>query len=110
MLTEPRPALAEQSTFHHALVGLAGLARLVCALAPVGPPPGGPRGEPDDFVHLLLGVVSLGGTVDQLGRPREHPEANPADDRRVPRTNPGGCDDQPGDHPADRPDAGAGPG
>ena len=80
MLTEPRPALAEQSTFHHALVGLAGLARLVGALAPVGPPPGGPRGEPDDFVHLLLGVVSLGGTVDQLGRPREYPEANPADD------------------------------
>ena len=80
MLTEPRPALAEQSTFHHALVGLAGLARLVCELAPDGPPPGGPRGEPDDFVYLLLGVVSLGGTVAQLGRPMEHPEANPAGD------------------------------
>jgi hypothetical protein len=73
MLTEPRPALAEQSTFHHALVGLVGLAELVRELAPLDVEPEGPGGEPDAFVYLLLGLVSLGGAVERLGRAGHRP-------------------------------------
>ncbi|GAA5176448.1 hypothetical protein GCM10023321_84850 [Pseudonocardia eucalypti] len=62
MLSDPRPALTEQSDFHHLLVGLAGLGELVRALAG---PPGGPSGtaEADELVHVLLGLVSLGDAV-----------------------------------------------
>ncbi|HZZ45469.1 MAG TPA: hypothetical protein VFE65_01135 [Pseudonocardia sp.] len=92
MLTEPRPALAEQSNFHHALVGLAGLAALVHVLAPDEPSAGDSLDEPDDFVYLLLGVASLGETVERLGRtgqpPRSaEPPAEPA--AGPPRSTPG---------------------
>lgn len=81
MLTDPRPALAEQSNFHHALLGLAGLAELVHALAEDRPVRDGSQGEPDNFVHLLLGIASLGATIERLGRSGDHPRptADPPD-------------------------------
>lgn len=66
MLTDPRPALAEQSNFVSYLVGLAGLARAVQALAGDGHPRSNAGHEADDFVHLLLGVASMGGAVESL--------------------------------------------
>ena len=54
-LTDPREALAEQSSFVSYLVGLAGLARVVRALAADGDRRADPRRDADDFVHLLLG-------------------------------------------------------
>ncbi|MEE6139444.1 hypothetical protein SKC41_24330 [Mycobacterium sp. 050128] len=64
-LTDPREALADQSNFIGYLVGVAGVARLVHALAEddrrAGPPI-----EPDDFVHALLGLASLGAAVGRL--------------------------------------------
>ncbi|MET4431860.1 hypothetical protein [Mycolicibacterium sp. 624] len=69
-LTDPREELAEQSSFIGYLMGLAGLAQLVRALAACD---GGPRPEPrphtedaDDFVYALLGVASLGQQIERL--------------------------------------------
>jgi hypothetical protein len=67
MLTDPRPALAEQSNFVSYLVGLAGLARTVHALAANGYPRADARHEIDDFVYLLLGVASVGEAINRLG-------------------------------------------
>lgn len=66
MLSDPRPALTEQSDFHHLLVGLAGLGELVRALA--GPPPDGPAStaEADELVHVMLGLASLGDAVGRM--------------------------------------------
>ncbi|HEY1971975.1 MAG TPA: hypothetical protein VGH89_28730 [Pseudonocardia sp.] len=75
MLTEPRPALAEQSSFHQALVGLAGVGALVSALASDATPPRRPGVEPDNFVYLLLGMASLAEMIDQLGRPEQTPQS-----------------------------------
>ncbi|SCX25353.1 hypothetical protein [Mycolicibacterium fluoranthenivorans] len=66
-ITDPQPALAEQSSFIGYLVGLAGLGRLVRSLAApgsAGPYPG-PHPE-DDFVHLLLGLASIGTAIEGL--------------------------------------------
>ncbi|MGH3273501.1 MAG: hypothetical protein ACRDNZ_04150 [Streptosporangiaceae bacterium] len=65
-LTDPREALADQSNFIGYLLGLAGLARVVNTLAADGDRrAGGPR-DSDDFVHVLLGVASLGGAIQRL--------------------------------------------
>jgi hypothetical protein len=66
MLTDPRPALAEQSNFVSYLVGLAGLARAVHALAADGHPRADARCEADDFVCLLLGLASAGDAISRL--------------------------------------------
>jgi hypothetical protein len=66
MLTDPRDALAEQSNFVSYLVGLAGLGRLVHALATDGDRRADPKPGADDFVHLLLGLASLGGAIERL--------------------------------------------
>jgi hypothetical protein len=68
MLIDPWEAFAEQGSFVNALAGLAGLARLVRALADQDghPAPGGE--QPDEFVHLLLAVASLGDAVDRLAQ------------------------------------------
>jgi hypothetical protein len=66
-LTDPRDDLAEQSSFVGYLMGLAGLAQLVHALA--ASDDGRRTDTPhsvDDFVHVLLGVASLGQAVDRL--------------------------------------------
>jgi hypothetical protein len=77
MLADPRPALAERSEFHHALVGLAGLAGVIRALA-AGSAPADPTGAEstgaelivaDDLVHALLGMVSVGEAVARLAAP-----------------------------------------
>jgi hypothetical protein len=66
MLTDPRPALAEQSSFIGYLVGLAGVAQVVHALAGDGHRRADPVHEADEFVHLLLGVASVGGGIERL--------------------------------------------
>ena len=66
MLTDPREALAEQSSFIGYLVGLAGLARVVHALAADGNRRADPPGEADDAVHLLLGVASVAEAIERL--------------------------------------------
>lgn len=82
MLTGPREALAEQSSFVNGLVGLAGLAEVVRALAADKTGRVSPATEADDLIHLLLGVASLGEAVDRLveraraDQPQE-PAANP---------------------------------
>ncbi|HWR49363.1 MAG TPA: hypothetical protein VN327_17395 [Pseudonocardiaceae bacterium] len=75
MLTDPRPALAEQSNFVSYLVGLAGLARAVHALATDGHPRPDPPRDADDFIHLLLGVASAGEAIEHLA---ESAQAQPA--------------------------------
>lgn len=64
-LTDAREALAEQSHFIDYLVGLAGLARVVHALADDDHRSDPPR-APDDFVHALLGLAALGATIDRI--------------------------------------------
>jgi hypothetical protein len=76
-LTDPREALAEQSSFVGYLLGLAGLARTVRALAVDGdrradPPPA------DDFVHVLLGVASIGVAIERLDESSPAQEPEPA--------------------------------
>ena len=82
MLNDPRPALAEQSSFIGYLVGLAGLASAVRVLAADGHSQTDPPREADDFGYLLLGVASLGDAINRLaesGRaePCEAPDAAP---------------------------------
>lgn len=65
-LTDPREALADRADFIGYLLGLAGLARVVHTLAAGGARrAGGPR-EPDDFVHALLGLASIGAAIERL--------------------------------------------
>jgi hypothetical protein len=66
MLTDPREALAEQSSLVHSLVGLAGLAQVVRALAAEPHRRVTTSKDADDFVHLLLAVASLGEVVGRL--------------------------------------------
>ena len=75
-LTDPREALADQSSFIDYLVGLAGLARIVHMLADVSDRPDGRR-EPDDFVYALVGLASVGTAVECLGN-RAAIQQNPA--------------------------------
>lgn len=66
-LTDPREALADQSSFIGYLVGLAGVARMVHALADDDRRSGTDRG-PDDFVHALLGLASLGAAIERIAK------------------------------------------
>lgn len=73
-LTEPRAAMTENASLIDYLVGLAGLGRLVRALAAdgagnAGEVGGGAPREADDFVHVLLGLVALGARVERLAPP-----------------------------------------
>jgi hypothetical protein len=65
-LTDPREALADQSDFIGYLVGLAGLARVVHALAADSGRRAEATRDADDFVHVLLGLASLGAGVERL--------------------------------------------
>jgi hypothetical protein len=83
-LTDPREALADQSSFIDYLVGIAGLAQMVHTLAADVVPRSVPPVDSDDFVHLLLGVASLSESINKLAEPalmRRHPpgEPNPPD-------------------------------
>ncbi|MGW4095900.1 MULTISPECIES: hypothetical protein [unclassified Mycobacterium] len=64
-LSDPRAALAEQSSFIEYLVGLAAVSRAIHALAGDGTTPVPPR-PADDFVHALLGLASLGTAIERL--------------------------------------------
>lgn len=64
-LTDPREALADQSNFIGYLVGLAGVARMVHTLADDDRRSDTRRG-PDDFVHVLLGLASLGAAIERI--------------------------------------------
>jgi hypothetical protein len=66
MLTDPRQALAEHSSFVSYLMGLAGLARVVQALACDSNRRNDAPCEADDLVHLLLGLASLGEAIERL--------------------------------------------
>ena len=82
MLTDPRPALAEQSNFIGYLLGLVGVARAVHALAADSHPRADPGHDADDFVHLMLGVASVGDAINRLAEsaqaePCEAPDAAP---------------------------------
>lgn len=66
MLTDPREALAEESNFIGYLVGLAGLARAVHALAADGHPRANAPREADESVYLLLGFASVGEAINRL--------------------------------------------
>jgi hypothetical protein len=73
MLTDPRLALAEQSNFIGYLMGLAGVSRVVHALASDGDHRVDPPREADDFVYLLLAFAGLGESIERLadsGRPQ----------------------------------------
>jgi hypothetical protein len=80
MLTNPTPALAEQSCFIGYLLGLASLANAVHALAADGHPRADTPRQADDFSYLLLGVASVGDAINRLaesarGEPCEVPDA-----------------------------------
>jgi len=68
-LTDPRQAFADQSSFIDYLVGLAGLARVVHTLAADGAPRSEPPRDSDDFVHVLLGLASVGAAIERLAEP-----------------------------------------
>ena len=63
-LSDPVPALAERSSLIGYLLGAVALGQLVEALAEDRRRTA--AGPPDDFVHLLLGVASLGRAVERL--------------------------------------------
>lgn len=82
-LTDPRDALADQSNFIGYLLGLAGLARVVHALAADDNRRSDPPGDSSDFVDLLLGVASLGQSIERLAdtasvQPQTTLEAHPS--------------------------------
>ena len=82
MLNDPRPALAEQSSFIGYLLGLAGLASAVRVLAADGHSQADTPREADDFSYLLLGVASVGDAINRLAEsaraePGEAPDATP---------------------------------
>ena len=63
-LSDPRPALAERSSLISDLMGVAALAQLIDVLALDSNR--GSASPAGDFVHLLLGVASLGKSIEQL--------------------------------------------
>ena len=82
-LTDPREALADQSNFVGYLVGLAGLARVVHALAADGDRRADAPRDADDFVHVLLGLASLGAAIERLANPTvRHSRIRPPRRRR----------------------------
>lgn len=77
-LSDPRAALADQSEFVDYLVGFSGVAHVVHTLAADGDRrPGGIR-DADDFVHVLLGLASIGAGIERLidvAAPQQSPRA-----------------------------------
>ncbi|KRD16087.1 hypothetical protein ASE48_28450 [Mycobacterium sp. Root265] len=65
-LTDPTAALADDCSFIGYLVGLASIGRMVHTLA--GAPEAVTAGAADDFVHLLLGLASMGAGIESLGQ------------------------------------------
>ncbi len=65
-LTDPRESLAKQSNFIGYLMGLTSIASVVHALAAKDIRPSDPPQEADDFIHLLLGLASVGEAVERL--------------------------------------------
>lgn len=63
-LLDPRPALAEHSSLIGYLMGVAAVAQAIDELAL--DPDRRTSGAADDFVHLLVGVASLGGAIEDL--------------------------------------------
>jgi hypothetical protein len=84
-LTDPREALADQSEFVSYLVGLAGLSQLVHTLAADGDRRAGRPRDPDDFVHVLLGLASIGAAIERLAN-WAPPQQNPIAEARPPAT------------------------
>jgi hypothetical protein len=68
-LTDPCDAFAEQSSFIGYLAGLASVSRMVHALAADHDRRSGPPRDADDLVSVLLGLASLGETVQRLINP-----------------------------------------
>lgn len=76
-LTDPREALADQSSFIGYLVGLAGVAQVVHALAD-DERRATPARDADDFVHVLLGLASVGAAIERFANSapaQQHPAA-----------------------------------
>ena len=65
-LSEPRDALADQSSLIGYLMGLAGLARVVRGLAADSADSTEPDGTATDFVYVLLGIAGLGDAIEAL--------------------------------------------
>jgi hypothetical protein len=76
-LTDPREALAEQSTFISYLLGLASLGRVVHRLAD-GERQAEPPSDADEFVHMLLGLASLGDSIEALAKSAPAPQQRAA--------------------------------
>jgi hypothetical protein len=72
-LTDPREALADQSSFVGYLLGLASMARAIRELGADDTRRADPPSEADDFVHVLLGIASLGEKIEHLGEPDTGP-------------------------------------
>lgn len=83
-LTDPREALADQSNFIGYLVGLAGVARMVHTLADDDRRSDTCHG-PDDFVHVLLGLASLGAAIERIANPATA-QQNPTEQAVIPTT------------------------
>ncbi|WP_333892770.1 hypothetical protein [Mycolicibacterium gadium] len=83
-LTDPREALADQSNFIGYLVGLAGIAQVVNALAD-GHLGSAQCRDPDDFVYALLGLASVGAGIERLAY-RSAPQPNPVAETSTPAT------------------------
>ncbi len=65
-LTDPREALAEQSNFISYLVGLARSGPGGASVGRRGDRRAEPFSDADDFVHVLLGLASLGDSIEGL--------------------------------------------
>lgn len=81
-LMDPREALAEQSTFIGYLMGLASLGQVVRALVADDDQATRPC-DADDFVHLLLGIVGLGASVERLAQTSRSESPCEADDSAI---------------------------
>ena len=69
-LADPHSSLADHSSFIDYLMGLAGLSRMVQALAAGGDGDRVVEGAgADDLVHVLLGIASIGSAVETLAEP-----------------------------------------
>ena len=74
-LIDPREALAEQSNFIGYLMGLVGLGQVMHALADDDNRRPDTSCDADDFVHMLLGLASIGESIERLAEtaaPQSH--------------------------------------
>lgn len=79
MLTDPQLALAEQSNFIGYLLGLAGAARAVRALAADSSCRADRPHEADDFVYLLTALAGLGEKIERLAESEREPRYETAE-------------------------------